>query len=100
MDHHSCATGNFSARYGWLSDLFDACRTCRVIAFARDLDLAGSGILARLTAVFFARSHRAGAGNVCAFVLLCHMTLLRSTRMVGIILLRWSAARRSISPKS
>ena len=60
-----------------LSYMFDACRTCSVAAFARDLHLGRSGIAARVAAVFLACFHNTGAGNVRAGVLLkcCHNLL-------------------------
>jgi hypothetical protein len=57
-----------------LGYFFDACRTCRVPAFARDLRLIRPSITAWFAAVFLARFHRTGAGNVRTGLLLscCH----------------------------
>ena len=63
---------------GALRYFFDACRTSRVTAFARDLHLIRSGISARFATVFFARFHHTGAGNVRTGLLLrcCHKSWL------------------------
>jgi hypothetical protein len=60
---------------GVLGYLFDACRTCRMTAFARDLHLTRSGISARVAAVFFALFNHTGTGDVRTGVFLrcCHL---------------------------
>lgn len=58
-----------------LGYFFDACLTCRVPAFTRDLRLTRSGITARFAAVFLARFYHAGARNMRTDLLLmcCHI---------------------------
>ena len=66
-----------------LGYFFDACRTCRVPASARDFRLTRSGIAARFATIFFARLDHTGARNMRTGVLLtcCHKVLAPSTRM-------------------
>jgi hypothetical protein len=73
-----------------LGYFFDARRACRVAAFARNFHLTRSGISARFATVFLARFHRAGAGNVCARLLLrcCHKSLLDSPGMERTLVMR------------